>query len=309
MALTKAILQSNTLLSGLTEEQINAITILSQNDENSVIGARFRETYNLMDETIATNLGIARNGDEKTYKYLERASKEFANKYADYDKTKSSYAALQKEHEELRKKFAEGADPEVARQLTQAKADLEAVKKQFGAVKSEYESAKAEWAKSEFDMRVNSVLDAARSSIKLRSDVNQKVADLAMQVAYARVRSFSPSFEDDGKGGKTLLFHNADGSTMNNAEKQLAPYTAADLLARELAPYDIIEKGTPVGTGGKTVTPTGGGLLAGVATQVQAREAISKDLAARGITISNPQWQSEFDKTWDAGKVNELPLQ
>ena len=38
MALTREILVANAALSGLTDEQINAITTLSQNDENSVIG-------------------------------------------------------------------------------------------------------------------------------------------------------------------------------------------------------------------------------------------------------------------------------
>ena len=40
MALTSEILKANAVLTGLTEEQIAAITTLSQNDENTVIGAK-----------------------------------------------------------------------------------------------------------------------------------------------------------------------------------------------------------------------------------------------------------------------------
>ena len=53
MALTKELLTANAVLTGLTDEQITAITTLSQNDENSVIGSRIGEIYRQMDETIA----------------------------------------------------------------------------------------------------------------------------------------------------------------------------------------------------------------------------------------------------------------
>ena len=38
--LTSDIIRANTALAGLTEEQINAITTLSENDENSVIAKK-----------------------------------------------------------------------------------------------------------------------------------------------------------------------------------------------------------------------------------------------------------------------------
>lgn len=73
--LTREIIAANAALAGLTEEQINTIVTLSQNDENAVIGARIGEIYRQMDTTIAEATGVARNGDEKTYLYLARATK------------------------------------------------------------------------------------------------------------------------------------------------------------------------------------------------------------------------------------------
>ena len=43
--LTKETLIANEALAGLTDEQITAITTLSQNDENTVIGQKFGEVY------------------------------------------------------------------------------------------------------------------------------------------------------------------------------------------------------------------------------------------------------------------------
>ena len=68
--LTREIITANAVLAKLTEEEINAIVTLSQNDENAVIGARIGEIYRQMDTTIAEATGVARNGDEKTYLYF-----------------------------------------------------------------------------------------------------------------------------------------------------------------------------------------------------------------------------------------------
>ena len=78
--ITVEMLNTQQELVGLTDAQKQAIALLSKNDEEVVIGNRFREVYNQLDATIAKETGIARNGDEKTYLYLERASRELAAK-------------------------------------------------------------------------------------------------------------------------------------------------------------------------------------------------------------------------------------
>lgn len=73
--LTNEIINQNEILQTLTDEQKNVIVELSQNDENATIGAKLSEIYKKLDSTIETATGIKRDGDEKTYKYLERAAK------------------------------------------------------------------------------------------------------------------------------------------------------------------------------------------------------------------------------------------
>lgn len=65
MALTRDILVANAALSGLTDEQISAITTLSQNDENSVIAKKTGEIYGNLDADILTASGVEKNGTEK----------------------------------------------------------------------------------------------------------------------------------------------------------------------------------------------------------------------------------------------------
>ena len=65
MALTSEILRANAATAALTDEQINAIVTLSQNDEDSVIGQKTGEIYGGLDNDILSASGIAKNGTEK----------------------------------------------------------------------------------------------------------------------------------------------------------------------------------------------------------------------------------------------------
>ena len=60
--ITIEMLAADAALAGLSDEQKNAIALMSKNDEEVVIGNRFREVYNRLDDTIAKETGIARNG-------------------------------------------------------------------------------------------------------------------------------------------------------------------------------------------------------------------------------------------------------
>ena len=78
--LTREILIANAALSGLTDEQIAAITTLSANDENSVIAKKTGEIYGGLDADILAASGIAKNGTEKTFDYAKRVVAEFKTK-------------------------------------------------------------------------------------------------------------------------------------------------------------------------------------------------------------------------------------
>ena len=78
--LTGEILVANAALSGLSDEQIMAITTLSQNDENSVIAKKTGEIYGALDADILAVSGIAKNGTEKTYDYAKRVIGEMKTK-------------------------------------------------------------------------------------------------------------------------------------------------------------------------------------------------------------------------------------
>ena len=101
MALTREILVANAALSGLTDEQINAITTLSQNDENSVIAKKTGEIYGNLDVDILAASGVEKNGTEKTYDYAKRVLGDFKTKAESVTGLESQIATLTKEKTRL----------------------------------------------------------------------------------------------------------------------------------------------------------------------------------------------------------------
>ena len=298
--LTKETLIANEALAGLTEEQITAITTLSENDENAVIGQKFGEVYRQMDSTIEKATGIKRDGDEKTYLYLERATKAFADKYSDYDATKAKVSQLEEQ-------IAKGGDEGLKAQLAQAQAELASTKDQFNTLKTDYDRAKADHAKALNDFKVDAEITRAREGLTFKKGLSEPVMNTLIAQAVANVKAKNPSFEDKN-GVSTLVFHDSNGAPLNNPENKLNPFTARELLVKEFESMDILEKMPAKGAGGKPSASSSSASLSGVTTQVEAEDAITKMLAEKGIPKTSLNYQTEYDKLWEENGCSNLPL-
>lgn len=298
--LNKETLLANEALKGLTDEQVTAITTLSENDESAVIGAKFGEVYRLMDATIEKATGIKRQGDEKTYLYLERAAKEYAGKYADHDELKNKVT-------ELEAQIAKGGDEALKTQLENANKELASTKTQFAALKNTFDTEKAKYAKALEDYKIDNEIARALDGVKLKSGYNDSVLATLKAQAIANIKAKNPSFEErDGK--ERLIFHDENGAPLNNAENALNPYTAKELLTKEFASMDILEKTPAKGAGGKQGKITTGGTHLGATTKAEAAEIISKMLFDKGISKTDFRFKEEYDKLWADNGIDELPL-
>lgn len=308
--LTTEVLKANESLAGLTDEQLTAITTLSQNDENAVIGARFGEVYRTFDENIAKASGIPRNGDEKTYNYLDRVLGELTTKNAESEK---QLTETQKEVRRLEKVIAEGtADAETKKALTQAQKDLTAITNQYNSLKSDYDQLGEKHKAELFGLRIDAELATARQGVKFKAGLPQSVTDVIMTNAITTIKGMNPEFIDDGKGGKVLAFKDKDGAILRNPENQLNPFTASDLLRRELKQMGILDEGIHQ-TGAGTEPPRNPNAnssavdIGGARNKVEAGEIITKSLLARGLTKGSQAFQDAFTEAWKTNNVASLP--
>ena len=313
--LTTELLKQQAALQGLTDVQLTAIADLSKNDEDVVIGKRFGELYRQLDETIEKSTGVKRDGDEKTYLYLERAAKELQGKAMQANDFAKQVAELTKEKDRLEKVIADGGgDGETKKMLAQAQKDLAAVTKQYVDLKAEYDQLGDKHAKELIGVRIDNELALAQTGIAFKKDLPKAVTDVLLSQAVAKVKAMNPQYVDDGKGGKVLAFMGEDGSIRRNAENGLNPLTAKELVLADLKAMGVIDEGVQrTGTGTKPPQPhsaaTGERVsVTGAKTQVEATDIITDMLLKRGMVNGSKAFKEAFDNAWKDNNIQALPF-
>lgn len=312
--ITVEMLAADAALAGLTDEQKNAIALMSKNDEEVVIGNRFREVYNKLDETIARETGIARNGDEKTYLYLERAAKELATKANSVEGLNTKIADLSKERDRLKEQIAKGGDEALRKQLEQATKDLDGVRKQYDTLKADFDKAKTDHAAELFGIQIDNVLAGAQAGLKFKPEFPQAATDTLLAQALAKVKGMNPDFIDDGKGGKRLVFKGENGEIARDPENHLEPYTAEALLKKELRAMGILDEGRQAagaGTHKPNQQQQQGAVvdLSLARNQQEADDILRKQLGAQGLIRGSKAYQDAYDAAWKEHNIIALPIQ
>lgn len=310
--LTTELLNGNTTLAGLTDEQKAAIVEMSQNDENTVIGRRIGEIYRDLDADILAASGVEKNGAEKTYDYAKRVIGGMKESADASRSNAAKVASLEAEKARLEKTIQEGGlDAEAKKELTKAKADLANVTKEYTTLKERFDKAETEHAAAILSVRMDGEFASVRPAFK--KDLPKAVTDVLFGNAVTKVKGMNPEYIDDGKGGKVLAFMQADGTVMRNPEKNLAPFTAEELVIKELKGMGVLDEGRKqTGTGSQEHrdTSTGAVDVAGAKTQVEADEIIKAGLLARGLAVGTMAYQREFDKirVENYDTIKALPL-
>lgn len=313
MALTSELIRANAALAGLSDAQVAAITEMSRNDEDSVIGQKTGEIYGGLDNDILATSGIAKDGTEKTYDYAKRVITTLKQGADSLAAKQKEVDALTKEKTRLEGVIASGgSDAETKKALNQARADLANVTKEYTELKTKFDNAESTHAKQLMDVRMETEFAKASSGIKFKADLPKTVTDVLMGQAVAKVKAMNPEYIDDGKGGKVLAFMQ-NGTPLRNPDTNLNPYTASELVQKELKEMGVLEAGriqTGAGTGGQGGGQTGGQTydLTGARTQTEASEIITKQLLAQGKVIGSKEYQEAFGKAWKDNNIKSLPI-
>lgn len=302
MALTRELITQQSALSGLTDEQINAITTLSTNDEDAVIGRRIGEIYRNMDDTIAQSLGIQRNGDEKTYNYLSRAAKEFSGKYADYDTIKTTLEHEKQENARLNKLVKDGAaDKELQTKYDQISAELASTKQTYSQLQQQFAEAQKKHTSEMLSLQIDNDLKSALAGLKFKANLPKTAVDALTQTAIAAVKGMNPDYITSPEGQR-LVFRDKDGGVLNNPQNQLNPYTASELLSQQLKSLGVLDEGRRQTGGGTHANPNSGNQnqhipsidLSNAKTPVEADEIIARELMRRGLIPGTDKFQEEM---------------
>lgn len=311
--LTIELLNANSALNSLSDEQKQAIVTLSQNDENAVIAAKTGKIYGDLDTDILTTSGIGKNGTEKTYEYAKRVIGELKGKADGADALQTQIRSLTQKNAQLEKTIADGnGNEQMTKELKQAKADLASVTNQFTELQKEKNDLAAKYESDLKNIRIDGAMQSAIASVKFKPDIPESATKVLLQQAIEKVKGMNPDFEDDGKGGKVLMFKDESGAVLRNQATNLNPFTATELLNRELDSMGVLDKGRQQ-QGGGTNTPTNvnsnSGALAidGARTRTEAYEAITNVLIAQGLQVGTKEFSDAMTQAWKDNNVASLP--
>lgn len=296
--LTIEVLKQNSVLSGLSDDILSAISEMSKNDENTVIGNKIGALHGQYDADILSVTGVSKKDGEKSYDYAKRVLADYKGKV-----------------ETLQKQIEKGSnDTELKQQLKDAKALETQLRSQLSEKEKELVNTKSDFDKQLKSVHVDYAFNAATSGLKFKSGITEAVAKTLVNAAKSEVLSKgTPDFVDDGKGGKSLVFRDASGNILTNPANNLNPYSVSELLM-STSIKDVIDTGRKQnGTGtSATTTPAGNSAgtfdLSGVRTQVEADKAIEAHLLANGLTRDSSEFSDKLMQIRTENNVSELPI-
>jgi len=279
----------------------------------SILGARIGEIYRDFDTTIKNATGIDRNGAEKTYDYMERAGKSLKQQLEELTTKATGYEG---EITSLKEQIAKGAGDEgLKQQITQLQSDNSNLKQSYTQLKQQYDEQQTQHKAELFNMRVSGELQAAFDRISVKKDANPAVVDMVKANAKAAIMGMNPTYYADAQGKETLIFRDPQGATMNNPDNSMNPFTAEELLRREMDKYGILAtagKGGAGGGGGKGGNPNPNLDfidLSGVRSQDEAVGIIDNFLRGKGYQVGSYEYQQKMTEYFKENKILELPLQ
>lgn len=313
--LTIEMLRQSSALTGLTDDQLNAITEMSRNDENTVIGTKIGALHGQYDADILGITGIKKKDGEKSYDYAKRVLGEYKTKAESTKTIQTQLTAAQAQVAELQSKLEKGAgDETLKQQLKDAKAQVTQLQTQLQTKETEFNTKKAEFDKTIKDTHVDYAFQAATAGLKFKSGITEPIQKTLLNAAKAEVLAKGTlDFIEDGQGGKKLVIRGADGNILNNPKNNLNPYTMQELVM-ETSLKDVIDKGCQQaggGTGGfgSGSGGTGGTLdLSGIKSQVEADKAIEAHLLANGLTRDSQEFADQSMQLRTENNVASLPI-
>lgn len=311
--LTVDMLKQNGALAGLTDDQLNAIAIMSQNDENTVIGTKIGALHGQYDTDILGITGINKNQGEKSYDYLKRVLNDYKTQITSTATIQAQLSTAKTEIENLKQKLAEGSgDETLKQQLKDAKKLASDLQAQLTKSANDLATQKAEFEKQIKDIHVDNAFNEAVSDLKFKPGITDGIKTVLLNAAKAEILTKGTPDFIDNNGTKVLVYRDAAGNVLNNPANNLNPFTTKELLM-QTSIKDVIDLGKQQPGGGTgpiqrhdtKVTVLD---LSGAKTQVEADKVIENYLLGNGLTRDSAEFATQSMQLRTDNKVNELPI-
>lgn len=313
MALTTDVIKSNEVLSGLTDEQITAITTLSVNDEQAVIDQKIGQTHGGYENDVFALTNVQKNQGEKAYAYALRVLGEYKAKADSYSANDDKIQQLTAEKTSLEQKLHENAgDVVVKQQLSDANNRLTQMQALIESEKTAYTAEKEKLENKIKNVHVDYAFENAVLDMKFKANIPESVKQVIIKNAKNEIlEAYKPDYAAVN-GTNTLVFRDKDGNIVANKENQLNPYSAKELLLSKIK--DVIETNVVqpgAGTNRESQNQEGNVSFIDISsakTQIEADDIIYLHLMKKGVMRGSAAFREQQAAIRKENNVDKLPM-
>ena len=202
------------------EEDKTYLENFKASEIEKAIGPKVNEAYSGIDDVVSSTTGIKRKPDEKTSVFTKRVLDELKAK-AD------KHPELEQEIASLKEKVGKNADAKLL-------ADLENVRSEFATFKTTKEKELESLRKDTEISRKRAIIEAEVNSFEFDPSVKEPVLKVYKETVINALLQGS-EFRDDA-----MVFLDDKGNPLRNQAKNLAPYTANEIVAERMK--DVIKQ-------------------------------------------------------------------
>lgn len=312
MALTNETLKADEALASLTDDQLNAISTLSKNDEEVVIGAKVGEIHGQYDTDVEAITGVKRADGVKSYDYVKSMLGDYKTKADGAAGNEQKVTDLNTEIVGLKKAIAEGnGDEAIKRQLKDSQDAVLALQGKYDTDTAAWATEKTGWETKQKTDSVNSAISSATTGLKFKAGYPESIQKTLIDSAKAQVLAdAAPEFVDVA-GKSVLMFRDKAGQIMRNPANRSEPFTASELIAAKLTEVlDTTAGKTGGGTGASKDKPDAIGLVdvAGAKTQTEADDIITAHLLQIGKLRGTTEFSEAKTQIWNDSEISKLPI-
>lgn len=310
--LTVDLLKKQPHLSGLTEEQFDAISTLSKNDEEMVMKEKIGEWAGRIENDFLSASGIEKNPGEKYFDYIKRGAA----------KLKDNLSTAQGRINSLSKQIDDGKSETIDEV---AKREIEEWKSKYKDESQRSKSLEADNLKLKEDFEAQ-LLTEKNNRLKMESDSGIKSAlagfkpknglsdELFNETVNNRLNRFYETYTPEkvkGTDGKEFIqYRNANGDVYtnpNNLQKPFSPSEVAKSLISDIVEEKRVQNG--LGTSGKSIASVGANLTGSFRSKTEATSAFREYASKSGIVYGSKEFNDKYAEFRKVNNIDELPLQ
>jgi len=317
--LNTEIIKSNSVLSDLTQEQLDAIVTLSKNDEEKTFGKFSSDHWTRIDQDLMDVTGIQKEYGVKSHVHLKKVVEQL-KKQADANDSKDlqkKIESLSTENAQLAKTIKEGTTDaalktrvaDMEKTLTDRATTIAKLRSDIKTVSEDYEKKLSKESTKNVDLKFENEFSNALQGIAFKKDIPQMAIDAALREAKRKTKEYGKAeFVPTDNGKERIQYRDADGQIMTNPENLQKPIAPKEIFLSSIT--DLVDPGqTKKGTEykgnneKKTVLD-----LSGVKTRVEANETIRKYLVEQGEDPTKSSYNDKYQEIYQENKVQELPM-